>query len=70
MQQHPAGPGEPLNRGEEISHLRQDPRLFGCQYTQAEEEDKAGGAEIDNIKSRRVKKSGTEGGTERRQPAS
>lgn len=42
MQQHPAWPGDPLNPGEEISHLQQDPRLFRCQYMQAEEEDKAG----------------------------
>lgn len=45
--------------------MQQDPRLFGCQYMQAKEEDKAGVAKIDNIKSPTIKKSGTEGGAER-----
>lgn len=63
MRQHPAGPGDPLNCGEEISRLGQDPRPFRCQYMP--EDNKAGVAKIDNIKSPTVKKSGTEGGAER-----
>lgn len=46
--------------------MRQDPRLFGCQYMQAKEEDKDGVVlVIDNIKSSTIKKRGTEGGAER-----